>query len=286
MEDIKEIKPNWDEISLKIGSHLSHEELNAAWCQECDLWLNSLAKKYGNDYHIQETSNFYILSNEAPRYIQVFSDSLERTLKRIMSTLQGMASDEGYGKHVAIIFSDIDQYYDYVGLFYPEEGEFGFSSGMFINDGYGHFVFFSQDMDTAEIIAVHELTHACLSHLPIPTWLNEGLAVLMEDVLAGQGLILNKEMLLQHQNYWNETTIQAFWSGDSFFAADEGQELSYHLAHILVRNICKQREAFADFVNHADALDAGSSAMHKSFGLTLSELAGSFLGLGKWDPKE
>ena len=133
------------------------------------------------------------------------------------------------GKHVAIIFKDLDHYYDYVSMFLPEEGEFGISSGMYINNGYGHFVFPTQDMEYAEPIAVHELTHACLSHLPIPTWLNEGLAVLMEEVLANNTLYIDKEIVAQHHQYWNEENIQEFWSGDSFYASDEGQGLSYRI---------------------------------------------------------
>jgi len=81
-------------------------------------------------------------------------------------------------------------------MFYPEEGEFDLSSGMYINEGYGHFVFPAQDINFAEPIAVHELTHVCVVHLPIPLWLNEGMAVLMEDVLADNHLFLDKSMAL------------------------------------------------------------------------------------------
>src|SRR5690606_4136608 len=229
-----------------------------------------------------QSPNFLIMSNESSRYVQVFSAFLERTLKRILTTLDGIASDEGYGKYVAMIFQDIDQYYDYVGMFFPEEGEFGLSAGMYINEGYGHFVFPSQDIDIAEPLAVHEMTHACLAHLPIPLWLNEGMAVLMEDVLAGHGLFIDKEMVARHQDYWNEETIQGFWSGQSFQSMDEGQELSYHLAHILVRNISQNYSAFANFVNHAHFEDAGEEAAQNYLGVSLVQIAGTFLGEGNW----
>ncbi len=186
------IKPDWNEIAIRIGDSLSHDDLNSEWSIECKKWLESVANEFGKEYRIEESPNFSIMSNESDRYIHVFSGLLERTLERILNTLKGIASDEGLGKHVALIFQDIDQYYEYVGMFFPEEGEFGLSSGMYINEGYGHFVFPSQDIDYAEPIAVHELTHACLVHLPIPLWLNEGMAVLMEDVLAGHRLFLNK----------------------------------------------------------------------------------------------
>lgn len=278
------IRPNWDEIALRIGEDLSHEDLNIEWSKECGIWLNAVANQFGGAYRIAESPNFTIMSNESDRYVQVFSGFLERTLKRILTTLGGIASDEGLGKHVAMIFQDIDHYYEYVCMFYPEEGEFGLSAGMYINEGYGHFVFPSQDIDLAEPIAVHELTHACLAHLPLPLWLNEGMAVLMEDVLAGNGLFIDKKIVARHQRFWNENTIQSFWSGDSFHSIDEGQELSYHLAHILVRNISRDYSAFVSFVNSADFVDAGGEAAQKYLGLTLEQIVGTFLGEGNWKP--
>lgn len=278
------IKPDWNEIAQRIGNDRSHDDLHSEWSKECNKWLESIASEFGSDYRIEESPNFSIMSNESDRYIHVFSGFLERTLSRVLRTLDGIASDEGFGKHVALIFQDIDQYYEYVGMFLPDEGEFGLSSGMYINEGYGHFVFPSQEIDYAEPIAVHELTHACLVHLPIPLWLNEGMAVLMEDVLAGNPLFLDKEMVGRHQKYWNEETIQEFWSGESFIAIDEGQELSYNLAHILARNISQDFSAFSRFSNHANYEDAGESAAQEHLGLSLTQIVGSFLGEGNWKP--
>jgi hypothetical protein len=258
--------------------------LHSEWSKECDKWLEAIASEFGKGYRVQESPSFSIMSNESDRYIHVFSGFLERALKRILSSLDGIASDEGFGKHVALIFQDIDQYYDYVCMFFPDEGEFGLSSGMYINEGYGHFVFPSQEIDYAEPIAVHELTHACLAHLPIPLWLNEGMAVLMEDVLAGQRLFLDKEMVSRHQKYWNKETIQDFWSGESFFAIDDGQELSYNLAHIIARNISQDFTAFAKFSHSANYEDAGELAAQEFLGLSLTQIVGSFLGEGNWQP--
>lgn len=278
-----DIKPDWNKITQKVGEDKTHEELQKYWLSQCNEWLLAVARKYGDDYRIEETPNFSVLSNESPRYVKVFSAFLERTLKRILRALDGVASDEGYGKHVAMIFANVDQYYDYLSLFYPEEGQFGLSSGSYINQGYGHFAFPSQDIDFAEPLAVHELTHACLAHLPIPIWLNEGLAVFMEENLAGQRLYINNEIVNRHQNYWNQETIQDFWSGDSFYAVDQGQELSYHLAHILVSNITSDYSMFSQFANSAHFEDAGASAAGKHLGISLEYMVGTFLGIGDWE---
>ena len=278
------INPDWNAIANTISNDLSHDEKHEAWQTKCQTWLGALVNELEGDYRISDTENFTIVSDEGGRYIKVFSSFLEISRKRILSTLKGVASDEGFGKHVAIIFKDLDHYYDYVSMFLPEEGELGISSGMYINNGYGHFVFPTQDMEYAEPIAVHELTHACLSHLPIPTWLNEGLAVLMEEVLANNTLYIDKEIVAQHHQYWNEKNIQEFWSGDSFYASDEGQGLSYHLAHILLRNISQDYTALAAFTNSANMEDAGESVAMKTLGVSLGDLAASFLGEGNWEP--
>jgi hypothetical protein len=280
------IKPNWDEVSLEIGENLNHSELNVAWAAACNKWLSTIATEFGNDYRVIESSNFSIMSNESERYVSLFSSFLERTLKRILATLNGIASDEGFGKHAAMIFQNSEQYYEYVGLFYPDGGDFGLSSGMYINDGYGHFVFPSQELEYAESTAVHELTHACLGHLPIPLWLNEGIAVFMEEKLAGNDFYIDQQVVDQHHEYWTIETIQQFWSGESFHAIDEGQELSYHLAHLLTRNVFYNFYSYADFINSAEFEDSGEEAAQKHLGISLSYLVGTFLGEGNWAPIE
>ncbi len=67
-------------------------------------------------------------------------------------------------------------------------------------------------------------------------------------------------------------------------ATDEGQELSYNLAHILTRNICQDFTAFAKFSNNANYEDAGELAAQKYLGLSLTQIVGSFLGEGNWQP--
>ena len=67
-------------------------------------------------------------------------------------------------------------------------------------------------------------------------------------------------------------------------AIDEGQELSYNLAHILVRNISQNFSAFSKFSNHAHYEDAGESAAQEILGLSLTQIVGSFLGGGGWQP--
>ena len=280
------IRPDWKSISEKIGNDRPRDELNSAWDRECRSWLSAILEHLNGDYRLYETDNFIVLSDESPRFLDVFGAFLERMLQRILARLEGVASDEGYGKHVAMLFTDEDQYYDYVSMFYPEDGEFGLSSGVFVNEGYGHFAFPSQDISFAEPIAAHELTHACLAHLYIPVWLNEGIAVVMEEVLAGVSPYVDNELIEHHRSYWDQSSIQDFWSGDSFNSTDEGQELSYSLAQILVRNMSKNYDSFKQFCLAASTDDAGESAAINCIGISLQDFVGVLLGDGNWKPRD
>lgn len=240
--------------------------------------LTDMAAALDGDYTLFESENFFILSCEKQKYLQTFSRFLESKLKAILRILPGIAADQGYGKHAVIIFNDVVVYDDYTELFHQPDQEMTPSSGMYINVGYGHLVFSSQNMDAAEAIACHELTHACLSHLPLPLWLNEGIAVMMETALGvTPANYIDQSYLVRHRRFWNDTNIEEFWSGASFTSFGPAQELSYSLAAILVSHIAKDFTAFRDFVLHADADDAGAKAAQQHLGITPKDLVNGIL---------
>ena len=238
-----------------------------------------------DEYRVEESENFLILSSEEARYVQLLSRFLERSLKVITTDLENIASDDGYGKHVVLIFSEQQPYYDYISHFYPVEGEFILSSGIFLNSGYGHFEFPFLEMDEAEATSAHELTHACLRHLPIPLWLNEGFAVTMEDEICGsQPLRMDRDRMQEHMRFWNAETIQEFWSGTSFNRTDEGSSLSYELARYCLRALSHNHDDIAAFSNTATYEDAGEQAAIEVYGGSLGGLIHQFFGDGEWSP--
>lgn len=102
-------------------------------------------------------------------------------------------------------------------------------------------------MSAIEPTIAHELTHYLLQHLPIPAWLNEGIAVNTEHRLSppGRPLYTPDEMHEKHLAFWDETTIQEFWSGKSWRRPDEGNSLSYDLA---VHFVAMSSRDFAAFL--------------------------------------
>lgn len=129
------------------------------------------------------------------------------------------------------------------------------------------------------------MTHALLSHLPIPRWLDEGLAVSMEDIITSSSpLRMNNRLFSQHELFWGENEIQEFWSGDSFYRTDEGQRLSYQLAQFAVDALSKEYETFIQFANKAHFSDGGESAANEVYEGSLANLISNFFGDGEWLP--
>ena len=278
-------RPKWDEIHKEASNDRQQNDPDEFWSGVAQIWIGKLLNVLPKEYQPHESDNFIIVTSESDRYVELFQSYLEGCLSRILRTLRGVANDEGWGKHIVIIFDDFDSYYLYAGFFYPAEGVFGMSSGMYINQGYGHFVFPNEDLNLAESVAAHEMTHAVLSHLPIPLWLNEGLAVNIEGLIAGfPAYQLDNKQFVRHQNFWNAEEIQTFWSGQAFSRPDEGQELSYQLAQLLVTKLSRRYATFVTFANQANWNDSGEQATKDVFGLGLGDLISEFLGVGKWSP--
>ena len=277
-------RPDWSAIAEII--HAGPEETwEARWQEWSGRWLEGIAGKLPDRYRVEESDNFLILSAEDDRYVQLLSQFLERALQRILANLDGIASDEGYGKHIVLMFDEQDPYYQYKSYFYPDEGEFILSAGTFLNTGYGHFAFPFMEMFEAEATSAHELTHACLKHLPIPLWLNEGFAVTMEDEICGSNpLRMDNERLAEHTLFWNAETIQEFWNGDSFNRTDQGSELSYELARYCLRALAHEYKVFASFANAASFEDGGEAAAKENFGGSLGGVIHQFFGDGDWSP--
>lgn len=277
-------RPNWDAITEIIHSQ-PEETWSDGWESWTRSWLNATLEHLPDSYQVAETDSFHLLTAQDDRYVKLFGSFLERTLRTITQNLKGIVSDKGYGKHVVLVFDEQDLYYRYMSYFYPEDGEFILSSGVFLNSQYGHFTFPFVELSEAEAVAAHEMTHACLRHLPIPLWLNEGFAVTMEDDICGsQPLQMDITRLDEHRSFWNDATIQEFWSGFSFNRTDEGSILSYELARYCIKALAHDFDEFSKFANLASFEDGGEAAAHDVFGGSLGGVIFQFFGDGDWSP--
>ena len=200
---------------------------------------------------------------------------MDKTLQRVVKLLDGMAETAPWGKEILIVFDESESYYRYLANYYPDAGEFALSGGMHLDVGCGHYATVKNDLQAIEPIIAHEMTHGCVAHLPLPAWVNEGLAVNVEQQLAGvRGA---QPQRTKHLAYWHEHEVQEFWSGKSFLRVDDGNALSYDLARLLVSHIGKDWQAFKRFMITADVADAEAAAAGEQLGLNLGELVAAVL---------
>jgi len=281
--------PDWESLATGIETTLVETEWSSAWEALARQWVDKLCCRLGEDYRPFETDNFLIVT-EAPEHIIADSHRFfEKALAEIKRLLPGVAADEGYGKHVVLMIADLTDYYTYTGYFLPD-GEHPQSGGTFLRgEGYAHFVVPTTDYGFFRSPFVHELTHACLAHLPLPLWLNEALAMRMEDEMCGLPLELDREIYEKHQALWDEDTIQQFWCGQSWDIPGDAFELSYSLARILLRKIevdvQPPFEVLLRFIAKADMSDAGAEACAEELQLPLQDLVADFLGERDWEPR-
>jgi hypothetical protein len=282
--------PDWRAIWEWMEANVPEGERDAAWTAAARAWVHRNRDALGANYQVHETKNFLILAEAPPRIMRDACKAFEASLESMMERLEGIISDEGQGKHVVMMFGMLRDYYRYLSHFF-RDGEHPMSGGMCItSSGYVHFAFPTADYSCYRTALVHELTHACLVHLPIPLWLDEALAMRMEQAVCGTPTFdLDREVFDKHRAHWNEETIQEFWSGKSWSIPGDSFDLSYNLAQVLWRKIevdlGATRAEVVEFVTHAHAEDAGNAACDAVFGMSLGDLAADFLGEGAWEPK-
>ena len=254
-------------------------ERRAAWLDCERAWLLHFRDALGAAFRLDESSGAFLLSSLERRPARAVLEYMGRTLKRIEVVLEGIAQPPPLGKEILIVFEDHDSYYRYVSHYYPEKGEFALSGGMHIDSGCGHYVAQGKDLHEIEATIAHEMAHGCLGHLPLPLWLNEGLAVNVEHRLTRRGpsLYTPQQMHAKHQRFWTPEAARQFWSGESFERPDEGNMLSYDLARIIVEHFAADWPRFAQFVLHADRADGGAAAARKHLGVELAGIIPALL---------
>jgi len=277
---------DWEAMDAHLPPQENKAALDAFWSALARKWLEALGAALGKEYAIGESERFLLLSALDPRGARVVLESVERARKRISMVLDGIVRDSETGKVCVLVLDSQDRYYEYVSN-YDAPGEHSFSGGSFIQRGYGHFVFVGSEISYMEPTIAHELTHCLMQHLPLPAWLNEGIAVNTEHQLfpPGRPLYTPDETHQMHLEFWNEATIQEFWSGKSWRRADEGNRLSYDMAKHFVLLASQDYGAFRDFANAADWADGGDAAARRHLGFPVEHLAAAVLGEGPWAPR-
>jgi hypothetical protein len=277
-------RPMWEDIAARVTQAAPADE-NATWWRVAERWMEQHCLAAGKDYWCTKSANFLLVSSLEKDPAATLLSFAERARRSIGKALNGLVSTGGLGPHVILVFETDDEYYEYIAPFYAEGGHYAVSAGVHLNAGYGHFALPLREPDLLETVVAHELTHALVSHLPIPRWLNEGIAVNLESALCPRyARRLEPSWLERHQTWWDPETVQEYWSGQAFHRPDKYSELSYELAWVSVRSLAEDYERFRQFATDASFEDAGQSAAQTYLGHGLGRTFEAILGEGNWEP--
>lgn len=277
--------PNWTAVyEHHDGLNLPETEKRAFWINIGREWMHLLRSALGISFKIYESPNFWLVSDQPERTARHLIAWAEAAHRKVLQLVDVGAEQHLYGKCPILAVPDWETYDRYCSTYISEE-HMAPSSGVFLNEGYGHFIFPFYDISQAEPILVHELAHSLVSHLPLPLWVNEGVAQLCENILSGSDHFDYAVIKAHSQTFWTRETVQEFWNGSGFGRMDEGQIANYHLAREVVRELAADRNRFLPFVREAKFTDSGSDAVMKYFGMTLGELVSDYLGDGDWSPR-
>lgn len=280
-------RPDWQRVDDWISSHFQEDQLDQAWQDVATAWLDLLKQDLPKHFSVQQSDYFLMLSGFDDRTTDRLLSYCEHARETILKSIPFAGTQLGDRLNIVLAFDDSAKYYAYVSDYYPEEGEYGESVGMFIHRDYPHIALNNPPSWYRQRVIAHEMCHLFLSHLPLPLWLNEGITQVVEDiVLDSSNFQLDHETLRSHRAYWNRETINDFWSGDSFSAADDGQKLSYNLAQVIVRNLlADDPNALNEIIQTAHYEDSGNAAFQQICDETLGDQIELFLGEGDWEPR-
>lgn len=279
-------RPDWRVIARAIEQCVTGpDDMNAGCTEAATQWVNQLRSDLGGDYQVARSRRFILLSalgEEAFGKVLTFA---ERTLDQIRERLRDAAWNPGRGKHVILLFEEEDDYYQYVSYFH-QDGTHPTSGGCLIRGGGYVHIAAPYDPFSIRRMLAHELTHNCVTHLPLPLWLDEGLAMMFErSVSTGHQPVIDAELKRQHLAFWNPDNIQEFWSGISWGKPGDSNHLSYSLAEIMIILLSEQRGDWGAFLKQARADDGGQTAAIECLGIDLGDLMSTFLGEGNWRPR-
>src|ERR1041385_4694137 len=168
-------RPEWGRISKTIQPLEDAEDRREAWREAVLQWLLRLREELGGDYRVISSRRCALLSLLDRPTAQRLLDFSDTATSAIRSALGEIAWESFDGLQVIIVFAEEDDYYQYISGFHSE-GEHPKSIGVHIHRGYPHVALLYETELRAGQTILHELAHHCLTHLPVPLWLNEGVA--------------------------------------------------------------------------------------------------------------
>jgi len=283
------LRPRWEQIAAVIDDTRDGPDRAAAWHEARDRWIGHAIKTLNASrtptpmnlpYCLGCSEHFRII---AP-YKQDTADdvaSLGEKFRVIARQILGEAiTSDPFVGHVVLIIDDrkvAQQYLDYFGV------NAGAISGLCIHAPFPHIMMHNFTRFHLRLVFVHELNHAVLHKLPIPTWIHEGLSRHFESrLLTIANMRFANEVDVGRNRLWREIGIADFWNGSVFY--DTRASTAYLLATKMITRLLKRDAAlFTQFMLKANRRDAGDAACREIYGHPILDLARELLGPGDWE---
>ena len=263
------VRANWEDLGAYVQGTFEAADQPGAWSAVSRRWLELAADHLGAPYRVEEGKRTVFLTAwERPGGMVKLGDEICADWDRM---IKGIARPAWKGKAPIVMIDDQETYHDYIAPYYPEEGVFARSVGVFLNEEMPHVALFSCAATGTMSTLAHELTHGCLARLKLPRWIDEGFAQVAE---GAAGARFNPELreVERFRRYWQKHGFEEFWEGESFSRPKSG-EASYFLAQVLVRNLLagyrKQIPALLQAVRRDDG---GAAGVREVLGLELEDL--------------
>ncbi len=280
-------RPNWDVIRDWIDARVPEPDRPAAWTEVAHQWLAILNEALDSRYHTTPSTHLLLFAPRDYEHTHALLNFAEAGLAAIEDALGSLTGKIWLGPLAVLLFADAEAYSRYTAPFVPE-GELFQSGGLCLRQrGHVHIALHPFPLDALRRSMLHEITHACLAHLTLPLWLEEGVTQLAEEVATSPWarFALDRESATNIRSFWLDRGLQDFWWGQGFYSLGETQRHSYQLAQILFHFlVADHRRKLPDLVRQAHADEAGESAAQAVLGQGLAELAAQFLGTGPWEP--
>lgn len=208
----------------------------------------------------------------------------ERAYRSLRRDLRVIRGEQPISPIALVAIEPEDAYIDFTNSYFPEEGAFATSGGLYLNEGPEAFPLIAisaRARHACEAAVAHELTHHALHGANLPAWIEEGFTQMMEERVTGTAnFTLNAEMVSRQREHWQENNIDDFIEGSSFLsAAPDMQELSYHLAQWVVRGeLTRRPDELFRFARACRSSDP-ATACEEILGVTPRELVLGVIGL-------
>ena len=101
---------DWEAMDLQAPSGAQPEALDVFWTEVALAWLEALRAALRKGFSVRESDCFLLLSSLDESSAKAALHYLEKARKRILSVLDGIAKESGFGKVCVLIFDNADQW--------------------------------------------------------------------------------------------------------------------------------------------------------------------------------